>query len=377
MTANGGVEIRKVSKPSEMKAFLNFPYKHYKNDANYVPPLYIQQRDLLNQKKNPFFRNADAAYFLAYKNGKVCGRIAAIVDFNWVEFQGSKTGFWGFFESVDEQDVATKLIESASYWLKEHEMEKMHGPINPGMMYELGLLVEGHDKPSFIMMPWSKPYYDGLVKNAGLKKIIDLLAYMVTKETVALDRIEKADRIVRHRIPNIRIRKVDIKNFETEAETIRQIFNSAWAENWGFNPVPKEEFDHIAKDLKLILDDDIAYIAEIDGRPVGFTVGLPDMNQVFINNRNGRLFPFGIFKILLNKRKINRYRTALMGVIPEYRNKGIEALLNRAAILRGLEKGYVESELSWLLENNIDMIRVAEKIGGFLDKRYRIYGKEL
>lgn len=370
-----GISI--VTEPSQMKAFLNFPYSLYKEDRNWVPPLYIQQRDLLDPTKNPYFNEADAVFFVAERNGVVAGRVAAIVNRSWNEYNKQTTGFFGFFECEDHPELAKMLLDVASEWVKDQGMNKIIGPISPGMMYELGVLVEGHDKPNFIMMPWSKPYYNSLIQNCGFEKEMDLLAYMVDKDTVALDRIEKAEKIVRYRLPNIHIRPVNMKKFDEEVVIIREIFNAAWATNWGFSPVSKEEFEHLAKDLKLIIDKDLAHIAEIDGKPIGFTVALPDINMVLINVKRGRLLPFGIFKILWNKRKINRIRTALMGVIPEYRGNGVDALLHRETILRGLKKGYNASELSWLLETNTEMIRVAEKIGGYKDKVYRIYSREL
>jgi GNAT superfamily N-acetyltransferase len=369
--------ISVVTEPSQMKAFLNFPYSLYESDSNWTPPLYIQQRDLLDRNKNPYFKDADAEYFIAERNGKMAGRIAAVINHSWIQHNKQQTGFFGFFECDDNPEIAKLLLDVASEWLKSRGMEKVIGPVNPGMMYEIGALVEGHDKPNVIMMPWTKPYYDNLLKGLGFEKEMDLLAYMVNKDTVSLERIDRAGEIVKKRIPGIEIRPVNLKKFDEEVIIIREIFNQAWATNWGFSPVGVEEFDHIAKDLKMLIDTDIASVAEINGKPVGFSVALPDLNVALSKLRRGRLLPFGIFKLLWYKRKITRIRTALMGVLPEYRGKGIDALLHRRTIKRGLAKGYVESELSWLLETNTEMIRVAERIGAFLDKTYRIYGKNL
>jgi len=360
-----------------MKAFLSFPYTHYENDKNWIPPLYIQQRDLLDPEKNPYFNNVDHAYFVAEKDGETAGRIGLFINHDWNEYQKQATGFFGFFECREDSYLAGLLFNVAKDWMRERGMNRILGPINPGMMYELGVLVEGHDSKPYIMMPWTKPYYDKIIKNAGLDKEIDLLAYEVDDKHVALDRINRAEQIVKRRLPDLKIRPVNLKDFEREAETIRKIFNSAWAGNWGFSPVGKEEFSHIAKDLKLIIDIDLAHIAEIKGEPVGFSVALPDMNQAFQHVKGGKLLPFGIIKLLWYKRRINRIRTALMGVIPEYRGKGIDALLHREAITKGLAKGYNASELSWLLETNTEMIRVAEKIGGWKAKTYRIYSAQL
>lgn len=366
-----------VTGPSEMKAFLQFPYEHYASDPNWIAPLYIQQRDLLDPSKNPYFADVEHAYFLAEKNDQVCGRIGVFINRSWNAYQKQQTGFFGFFECRNDAYLAKLLIEVATDWLQERGMNKMIGPINPGFMYELGMLVDGHETEPYIMMPWTKKYYDKLLTDAGLEKEIDLFAYVVDDKTVALDRINRAEQIVRKRMPELSIRPVRLSDFDKEVRIIRDIFNQAWKDNWGFSPVGEDEFNHIAKDLKLILDKDIAHIAEINGKAVGFSVALPDMNQAFRHIRNGRLLPFGIFKLLWHKRKINRIRTALMGVIPEYRGKGIDALLHREAIVKGLAKGYSASELSWLLETNTDMIRVAEKIGGWREKTYRIYRRKI
>ncbi len=366
-----------ISEPSEMKAFLNFPYDHYKNDQNWIPPLYIQQRDLLDPDKNPFFNEVDHALFLAEINGKPAGRIGAFVNHPYNEYHKTECGHFGFFECIEDETVAKLLVNAAAQWFRDKGMKEMMGPVNPGFMYEIGSLIEGHDKEPYVMMPWNKSYYDDLYKKSGLDKEMDLFAYMVTSDTVALDRINKADKIVRHRLPKLSIREVNLKDFDREAKIIREIFNAAWATNWGFSPVSESEFNHIAKDLKQIIDTDIAHIAEDDGRPVGFSVALPNLNQALKHVNRGRLLPFGFLKLLWHKRKINSIRTALMGVIPEYRGKGIDALLHREAIIKGLDKGYNASELSWLLETNTEMIRVAEKIGGHRDKTYRIYSKKL
>jgi GNAT superfamily N-acetyltransferase len=244
------------------------------------------------------------------------------------------------------------------------------------MMDEIGILVEGFESYPSVMMPYSKPYYDRLLKNAGLEKEMDLFAFRVDKTMVPFDRVEKAEQIVRTRTPGIHIRKVNLKKIKEESELIRTIFNAAWEKNWGFTPISAEEMDHLARGLKLIIDTDFAHVAEIDGEPVGFSIALPDINQVLIH-MDGTLFPFGIFKLLWYKRKINRVRTALMGVLPEHQNKGIDMLMHREAIINGPRRGFNESELSWLLETNHEMIRVAERLGAVKEKVYRMYGADI
>ncbi len=365
-----------ISSDSEKKEFISFPYSHYENDTYWVAPLLMEQKKLLNPKKNPFFNNAEIALFNAEHEGKPAGRIAAIVDHRFNDFHNTKTGFFGFFECIDRQSTADLLFRVAEDWLRDKGMTDVLGPANPSMMDEVGILVEGFDKYPSIMMPYHKPYYDKLLKGAGYEKSMDLLTYLVTQDSVDRDRANRAMEIVKKRLPGISIRKLRLKKIKEEVKIIRDIFNSAWKNNWGFIPLSEEEFDALAKDLKTIVDPNFAHIAEIDGKPVAFSVALPDYNQIF-RNMDGKLLPFGWLKILMNKNKIDKVRTALMGVIPEYQGRGIDVLLHREAIENGLEEGVYSSEVGWILENNVQMVRVAEKIGGTLDKRYRMYKKDL
>lgn len=368
--------ITAITSEAEKKEFIEFPYRHYAEDKYWVAPLRMEQKKLLNTKKNPFYKNAEIALFTAESNGAPAGRIAAIIDHRYNEFHKTKTGFFGFFESIDEKSTARLLFRVAEDWLKSRGMEDVLGPANPGMMDEIGILVEGFDKYPSILMPYHKKYYDELIKSCGYQKEMDLLTYEVTQDSVDHDRANRAMEIVKKRLPDIRIRKIRLKKIKDEVKIIREIFNSAWKNNWGFIPLSSEEFDALASDLKTIVDDDFAHIAEIDGKPVAFSVALPDYNQIF-RKMNGKLFPTGIFKILWNRKKINKVRTALMGVIPEYQGRGIDALLHRESIENGLKKEVYSSEVGWILENNIQMIRVAEKLGGTNEKRYRMYSKKL
>ena len=365
-----------VSSKDEKKNFIRFPYRHYKNDQYWVAPLLMEQKKLLDENKNPFFNNAEIALFNATYNGEPAGRIAAIIDHRFNKFHNRRTGFFGFFECIDNQSTVDLLFKVAEDWLKERGMKDILGPANPGMMDEIGILVDGFDKYPSILMPYHKSYYDKLIKQAGYDKEMDLLTFLVTQDSVDRERAERAVNIVKKRLPGIKIRKINLKKIRDEVRIIKEIFNSAWKNNWGFIPLSTEEFDALASDLKTIVDTDFAHIAEIDGTPVGFSVAFPDYNQIF-RNMNGKLMPFGIFKILWNKRKINKIRTALMGVIPEYQGKGIDVLLHRESIQNGVVRNYYSSEVGWILENNVHMVRVAEKIGGELDKRYRMYSKKL
>lgn len=361
---------------NERKQFIDFPYQHYSGDEHWIPPLKMEQKKLIDTENNPFFENGDMALFLAEQDGKLCGRIAAIQDRRYNAHHDNKTGFFGFFECIDDQAVADLLFKVAGDWLKQRGHTDVLGPANPSMMDEIGVLVDGFEyEPSF-MMPYHKPYYDKLITNAGLEKAMDMYAFRVTQATVTLDRIYRAEEIVRRRLPKLRIREIDKKNLDREVEIVRNIFNQAWSENWGFIPLTKKELEDLAKDLKLILDPKVAHVAEVDGEPVAFSIALPDLNQA-LKHTDGTLFPTGIFKLLWYRRNINQIRTALMGVIPKYQGKGIDALLHKEAIINGKQEGYKSSELSWVLESNKNMIRVAEKIGADIEKTYRMYRKDL
>lgn len=371
--ANG---ITRVTTKRESKQFINFPYSHYENERYWIAPLKLEQKELLDTEKNPFFNNADIELFLYSQDGKICGRIAAVDDQRFNDYHGTATGFFGFFESIDDREVADKLIEAASDWLRERGLTDVLGPANPGMMDEVGMLVDGFGYYPSILMPYNKPYYDDLLKNAGFEKEMDLYAFRVTQDQVDLERFEKAERIIRKRYPDLSIREVDLKKIDREVDIVRHIFNSAWSGNWGFIPLTEEEFDNLAEDLKLILDEKFAHIAEMAGEPIAFSIALPDLNQALMH-MNGRLLPLGIFKLLWHKRKINQIRTALMGVLPKYRGKGIDSLLHLEAIKNGRQCGIDSSELGWVLESNENMIHVAKRLGAHIEKTYRMYKKEL
>ena len=369
-------QITFLTNNREKKEFILFPYGHYKDDEYWVAPLLIEQRKIINPDKNPFFNNAEIALFTAQYNGALTGRIAAIIDHRYNDYHNRKTGFFGFFECNDDPVTVNLLFRAAEGWLKDKGMADVLGPANPGMMDVIGILVDGFDKYPSILMPYNKSFYDRLILEAGYQKEMDMLTYLVTQDSVDRDRANRAVEIVKKRLPGIHVRRINLRKIHDEVKIIQEIFNKAWCNNWGFIPLSSEEFEVLATDLKTIVDTDFAHIAEIDGEPVGFSVALPDYNQIF-RKMNGRLLPTGIFKILWNKRKINKIRTALMGVIPEYQGKGIDVLLHREAIQNGLKRNYYSSEVGWILENNIQMLRVAEKIGGSFDKRYRMYSKKL
>ncbi|WP_018126952.1 GNAT family N-acetyltransferase [Balneola vulgaris] len=373
MNTNG---VTIVTTDDERKKFIEFPYGHYADNDVWVPPLRMDQKKLIDTKKNPYYDNAEIALFIAEHNGEIAGRISAVVDHRFNKEHNSKTGHFGFFECIDDQNTADLLFRVACDWLKEKGMTDVLGPASPGMMDTIGLLVDGFDKQPYLMMPYNKPYYEKLILGAGFEHEMDLLAYVVDQQDMDMSRFERALNLVYKRYPGLKIREVNKRKLNEEVEIVRQIYNQAWKDNWGFLPLTKAELQATAEDFKLILDTDFAHIAEIDGKPVAFSIALLDYNQLF-KTMNGNLFPFGFLKILFQKKKITRLRTALLGVIPEYKGKGIDAILTQKAIEKGIPRNLTRSELSWVLGTNTSMIRLAEKINGRLDKTYRMYRKQL
>ncbi|MEX2639381.1 MAG: hypothetical protein WD266_01755 [Balneolales bacterium] len=366
------ISIATVESRQDFKDFLHFPHAHYADDENWVAPLHMQQKHLVDRKRNPFYNHAEAEFYIARQDDRVIGRIAVINNRAYNLYNKTSVGFFGFFECIDSQFTANLLFKVARDWARDKGLNTILGPTNPGMMDEIGILIDGFDKKPSFMMPYSKPWYDRLIKGAGFEKAMDLFAYTVNQDTIRLERFDRAAEIVMKRMPGLVIRPVNMRKFNAEIDIIHDLFNKAWARNWGFYEISKEEFKALGKELKMIIDVDIAHVAEVDGKPIGFSIALPNMNQA-LQHLDGSLLPTGIFKLLFYKRKINAIRTALMGIIPEYQGRGIDAMLHRKAIENGLKKGYFSSELGWLLETNTHIIRVAEKLGGSLDKTYRLY----
>jgi len=370
-----GFKIIDVDTRAHLAAFIRVPWIIYRDERNWVPPLKGEEFKLHNVEKHPFWKHGRAKYFLAVDKGKLLGRIAAIVDPRFIDFQKLNLGYWGFFECIENQDVATALFEKAAEWLKEQGVDGAIGPMNPSTNYTCGLLLDGFDSPPMVMMAYNLPYYAELVEGAGLTKEKDLWAWLVDTPQIP-PRLEK---LAQYSIKkgNFTVRKVDFSNLEQEVNLILQVYNSAWERNWGFVPMTEDEFRHTAKDLKMVADKDLVFIAEADGKPVGFSLALPDVNQALIHNRGGRLLPFGIIRILWHQRKINQLRVITMGVVEGYRNRGIDLAFYYYTFKEGLRKGYRAAECSWILEDNVLMNRVLEDIGAKLYKTYRIYKMNL
>lgn len=368
-----------VKTQSDLKRFIKSQFNFYKNDENFVPPLMMDRLKLLNKDKNPFFKHSKMELFMVENNGKITGRIAAIINENHNKTHNDKVGFFGFFECENNQETANILFDEASKYLKSNGMTEMRGPVNPSMNDESGLLIDGFDSPPVVLMTYNPKYYIDLIEGYGLSKIKDLYAYHLINEQYVSEKLERMQSIVRKR-NSLTIRSMNFSNkkqFKQDVETLKYIYNNAWEPNWGFVKMTDEEFDFLANDLKTIADPDYALIAEINGKPAGFALALPDINQCLIHNKNGSLLP-GIWHLLTKKKKINLLRIIVLGILPQYQRTGADAVLYWELGTRGKPKGIEYGEASWILEDNEMMNKgLTTTMLGKVYKTYRIYQKEI
>jgi GNAT superfamily N-acetyltransferase len=372
------VEVRPVASKRELKAFMRLPWRLYRNEPHWIPPLLMDLRKRLDRQRNPFFEHAEAEYFLAWRDDRPIGRVTAQVDRNFNEFQGNDWGLFGFFECEDDPEAAGALLEAAAAWLRERGRDRMVGPMDFTTNDECGLLVEGHDRMPIILTPWQHPYYQGLLEGAGLTKAMDAFMwelYVDKRERVHPAIWEMAEKVKSEH--GITVRPMRKRDLQAEVGRFLEVYNAAWERNWGFVPLSEEEVRHYAKDLKPVLDENWAMIAEArDGTVVGAALTLPDFNQV-LAHLNGRLLPFGWAKALYWRRRIDRVRVFALGVKREYQHTGVAARmyeLHFDSAERTPQKG---GETGWILESNTAMNRAMEGMGGKISRRYRFYEKPL
>ncbi len=372
------ISIETVDNKKGLAAFIDFPPELYKDDENYVPELFIAQRDVLTPGKHPFHEHSELKMFYARQDGEIKGRIAAILNNNHNQFNNSNDGFFGFFDCINSQEIANRLLDAAVEWLKQKQVSTIIGPTNPSSNEPLGVLINGFDSPPVAMMTYNKPYYSTLLENYGFTKQVDLFAYLLSIETVS-DRTLKLQEALVKRLENknITIRPINMKKFKAEVDAVRQTYNSAWDKNLGFVPMTHSEFNYLAKDLKMVLDPDFCLVAEHEGKIIGFALAIPDLNRILIKIKKGRLFPTGILKLLFGAKKVKFLRIIALGVIEDYRKVGIEACFYAQIIKKGFEKGIKGGEASWILEGNEMMNKAMQNINGTVYKTYRLYEKAL
>lgn len=372
------LDVQEIPPGASLDEFIDLAWRINAKDPRWVAPLRMAMRTAMDRKRHPFHQHADVAYFLARRDGQPVGRIAAIVNHHHNDFHQEKTGFFGLFEVVDDAEVTAALLDAAQVWLRERGMDRMRGPVNFSTNEEIaspGVLIEGFDTPPMAMMSHNPPYYQRLLEDTGLEKAKDLVAFWLDDPNPPERLVRGMDRVVERM--NAVIRPLDLKAFRRDVDIIKGIYNSAWSRNWGFVPMTDEEFEHLAKEFRPVVDPSLCLIAEVAGEPVGFSLALPNLNAALRHLPDGRLFPFGLFRFLWHKRKIRGIRVLTLGFKPGYQHSGLGAALYLRSWLNGTARGYDHGEASWILEDNLDMVRPLERMGGRPYKRYRLYERPL
>ena len=367
----GGIEVVAVNGKKALNEFVELPFTLYRNEPNWAPPLRIAVKELLDRDKHPFYANAEAEFFLARKADKVVGRVAAIIDRNHNRFHNEEAGFFGFFECVNDGEVARALLEQARAWVFKRGARFLRGPVNPSTNYECGMLIDGFDTPPMVMMTYNHQYYPGLMDQAGLVKAKDLYAYVSNANTISTQKINRvAEKALR--TSGVKVRPINMKDFAGDVAKVWDVYGAAWARNWGFIPMTREEFFQMGKEMKMILKPELVLIGEVDNRVVGFALALPDVNQA-LKRANGNLFPTGLLKILYYQRLIRNVRVLALGVVEEYRTSGLAAGFYAMLVRNARKLGFGDCEMSWILEDNVLMNRSLEAMGAKRYKTYRIY----
>ncbi|MDQ6655316.1 MAG: GNAT family N-acetyltransferase [Verrucomicrobiota bacterium] len=373
------IDIREVRTKAERTAFIKFPWRIYANDRVWVPPLIIERKEFLDQAKHPFFKHGAAALFLARRDGEIVGRIMASDDPNYNATQRSNVGCFGMFECVDDRAVAHALFEAAAVWLRARGRDEIMGPVDYSTNYVCALLIDGFQHPPMILTSHNPPYYAELIESWGFTKAMDFYAWWLAQPDRAAQRLRRFAGALKDRRGFV-IRSANLKDIAGESRRLREIYNEAWESNWGFVPFTPEEFAFMTKEMKPIVDEELTLIAEVENKPVGFLLCVPDINAA-IRHANGRLtrfgVPIGLAKLLYHKRRIKTVRVIAMGVIPKYRRHGVAEML----VLRAIETAMVQrgwnGECSMILENNVLMNRFLRAIGAEIYKTYRIYRRPL
>ncbi len=346
--------------------------------SHWVPPLLMDRRDYLNPKKNPFFDHVEAAFWMVHHQGRDVGRIAAVKDADYISFHGEKTGYYGMFDCCNDPEMAQALVKRANDWMVAHGLEQAIGPFELSTNYISGILVDGFQRDPAINMPFNPPYYDRLLEQCGLEKAKDLWQWSIDLTKPIPERIVRiSDRVAKR--AGITIRNMDLAKWDDEVGICIDIYNDAWEKNWGFVPVSEKEFRHMAKDLKMVIHNDLGLVAEVEGRPVAFALTIFDVNPV-MKKLDGKLFPSGIFRLLWDTKisnKVDKARLILLGVRAEYRKSGIISPLMVETFRGGQRQGLVAGEIGWTLEDNHAVNAMIERMGATRAATYRVYQKTL
>ncbi|MGA2061063.1 MAG: GNAT family N-acetyltransferase, partial [Thermoguttaceae bacterium] len=367
------LKIHRVTTRRQKRQFLEFPWVLYEGDPNWVPPLRSNQKELVGYVAHPFYARNSVQTFIAMRGDEVCGRIAAILNQGHNVHYNERRGFFGFFECRDDQEAAAGLFDAVRRWFADQGIYKLRGPTNPSLNYELGLLIDGFDSQPTFMMTYNPPYYERLIDNYGFRKTQDLYAFwghldMLPAISAKLKPI--ADQIVERY--NVKLRSLDKSKFKEDVRMFLSLYNRSMANTWGFVPMTPAEVDHMAEGLRFLIVPEMTVAAEIDGQVVGVAFGLPDYNPR-IKEIDGRLFPFGFFHLLRNRRAIKKIRLISTNVIPEFQRYGVGLVLMQGLVPKAMEWGLQEAEFSWVLESNSLSYGSLKKGGAKITKTYRLY----
>ncbi len=375
------VSIRPVRSKRELKRFVKVPFALHRDQPQWVAPLIFERMEFLDPKKNPWFQHGEAELLVAERDGEAVGRISAHVDHRWDEYQGGSDAMFGFFESADDPEVAAALLGAATEWARGKGRDRILGPMDFTTNDEIGILIEGYERRPMILEPWHPPHYRGLIEAEGFEKAMDVqmweLQFGDLKEGERFDpSIHAAAEKALHD-EGIAIRNMRKRDMAGEVRRFMDVYNEAWGDNWGFVPITDAEVEFQAKNLKQVIDEDWAYMAEKDGEVVGAALTLPDINQV-LARLNGRLLPFGWARFLLGKGKVDQLRVFALGVKHDYRHSGVAAGLYLKHLETAAAPGKIEGgEMGWILETNGPMNRAMEGMGGKVVKKYRLFEKAL
>ncbi len=376
----GKIMIEAVDTRKGMSEYVQFPFRLYRNDPYWVPPLIEERLAYFDAKKNPLWEHARYQLFVARREGQIVGTIGGVVNDNHNRVHHELAGGWGFFESVDDPEVAGVLLQAAEDWCRLQGMNLVRGPLNFSMNDEVGMLIDGFDSSPMVMMTHNPRYYPSLIECHGYVKAMDLFAWIYDIKHGLEAAPEKLYRVSKKAMERqgLRVRKIDMRRFDAEVALVKAAYNSAWEKNWGFVPMTDHEIDHLARSLKPMIDPNLIFVAETeDGKPAGVSLTLPDLHQALKRSGGGHMWPLGLPKFLLNRRHIDQVRLMIMGMMEQYRGRGADALFYLETAQEALRRGYKRLEGSWILETNTMMNQIIERLGGAKYKTYRIYEKPL
>jgi len=368
------VTIERIEQGKSLREFIQLPYELYRDDRNWVPPLRMDERHKLDRARHPFWGHAAGEILLARRDGKVVGRMVAIHDRLWEETHGEKAAYWGWFECANDREAAAALFDAAASWAKGRGCTRLIGPMSPNPSDLIGTQITGFDGPPVIMMPYNPPYHDELIAACGNRKWKDLVAWLLDSPEIP-ERLERIMPRIEAR-GGFKLREIDLKDYDNEVRRFAELYNHFERVNELYTPMTPPEVVQLAKDLRPALDPSVVFFVEVEGKLVGASLGIPNIN-IGLRAAYGRLFPFGLFRLLAARRSIHLIRVLSMGVHEDYRNRGIDLAMYYYSYKRGVPKGYFGAEMSWVEEDNVTMTNTAIKLGGKPYRKYRVYQRDL